>query len=918
MNTRHAFKFLSLLYVVLLLGLPTVADAQQDMKVYDDTLENGWEPYGYPTTTINYASPNINPDTPTISTVRSGMYSIAVTAPSYTALYIHHAPFDTGHYTALVFWVSGGTTGGQHLRVQATRGGISQVLYRLPDPSQPSASLSPNEWHQVVIPLDALSVAGVTDMDGFWIMNDSSNAAATFYVDDISLRGDAPASIQIQADRAVRTVDDRFFGVNLATTDGYLNPSKGAGTASLLGSDGIAATTLRWPGGSLSDRYHWKDNRLVEWQTGLPSSVPYEQNPIPIPAFANMASSLGAQVYLTVNYGSGTPQEAAALVAYLNGRVGDMTPLGKDTLGTDWLTVDHWASLRAAPPTPSGDPLQAGHPAPYGFRYFEVGNEVWGTTWECDLHGLAGSHLSGSAHDPVTYGTQFANFWNAMKAVDPTIKIGVVAEYGEGFSDWTGMMLSSVAGTGIIPDFAAQHWYTALRTDWYYETPGTETDEGLFASNDLWASNAQTLRTQLETAFPAKSPGLPNPGDGVEMVVTENNSVYNNSGKQATSLTDGLYMADSIGHALQTGYSGLLWWDLRDYQNTMDGPPNLDEWLYGWRPYGDFGMINTTGTVGNISTVFYPTFYIAKLLKHFVRGGDIVVRATSDDALLSAFGAKRSNGSLSLLIVNKSKIAAIKAAVELAGFAPTVDSTVYTYGIPQDSTLDPASPVFGQYSADVDVAAFTGAAPSFTYEFPPYSVTLLSMVPMPVLASLTVDPQAVVGGLTTSGSVTLTSPAPSGGVTVTLLCSGMTGDVPASVIIPAGQISQSFSIRTSPVAQQTVLTLMAQLNGVQQTATLSISPPTLASLTLPSSTSGGTVVTATVMLNGIASSDVVVGLSSSDSSVVRLHRAVIVPAGSSSATFEINTYRSHTTKTVTIQAVQGNVMLTRDLIIAGR
>ena len=192
------------------------------------------------------------------------------------------------------------------------------------------------------------------------------------------------------------------------------------------------------------------------------------------------------------------------------------------------------------------------------------------------------------------------------------------------------------------------------------------------------------------------------------------------------------------------------------------------------------------------------------------------------------------------------------------------------------------------------------------------------MVPMPVLASLTVDPQAVVGGLTTSGSVTLTSPAPSGGVTVTLLCSGMTGDVPASVIIPAGQISQSFSIRTSPVAQQTVLTLMAQLNGVQQTATLSISPPTLASLTLPSSTSGGTVVTATVMLNGIASSDVVVGLSSSDSSVVRLHRAVIVPAGSSSATFEINTYRSHTTKTVTIQAVQGNVMLTRDLIIAGR
>ena len=92
----------------------------------------------------------------------------------------------------------------------------------------------------------------------------------------------------------------------------------------------------------------------------------------------------------------------------------------------------------------------------------------------------------------------------------------------------------------------------------------------------------------------------------------------------------------------------------------------------------------------------------------------------------------------------------------------------------------------------------------------------------------------------------------------------------------------------------------------------------LSALTFPSPVPGGTIVTATVTLSGPATADTVVGLSSSDSSIVRVHRAVIVPAGSTSATFLINTFRSHVTKTVTIQATLGCVALTKDLTISGR
>ncbi len=86
--------------------------------------------------------------------------------------------------------------------------------------------------------------------------------------------------------------------------------------------------------------------------------------------------------------------------------------------------------------------------------------------------------------------------------------------------------------------------------------------------------------------------------------------------------------------------------------------------------------------------------------------------------------------------------------------------------------------------------------------------------------------------------------------------------------------------------------------------------PGLASLTVPSPVPGGTTVTATVTLNGVAATDTLVGLSSSDSSAVRVHRAVIIPAGSSSASFAIRTYHNPVTKSVTIQASLGEVVLT--------
>ena len=186
------------------------------------------------------------------------------------------------------------------------------------------------------------------------------------------------------------------------------------------------------------------------------------------------------------------------------------------------------------------------------------------------------------------------------------------------------------------------------------------------------------------------------------------------------------------------------------------------------------------------------------------------------------------------------------------------------------------------------------------------------------VVSVTLAPNLVPGGTSTVGTVVLSGPALPSGSLITLYSSNAVAAVPTTVTIPAGAYTATFPVNTQPVSVNTPMSITAANSVASTSATLTVQAPTLTSLTFPSPVPGGTVVTATVTLSSPALSDVVVGLSSSDSSIVRLHRAVIIPAGNASATFQINTYRSHVTKTVTIQASLDQVVQTQDLTIAGR
>jgi hypothetical protein len=463
--------------------------------------------------------------------------------------------------------------------------------------------------------------------------------------------------VKIDASHIVRTVDPRLFGINTAIWDGLLDSEE---TISALRE--LDLQILRFPGGSLSDSYHWSDG------TFGPDSGPA---PTSFANFMQMATNFGARVIITVNYGSGTPEEAVAWVRCAN-------------------LTNHC-----------------------GFQYWEIGNENYGD-WERDDNSRP--------HDAVTYARRAQEYIRQMKAADPSIKVGVVVsenwmERGglftnalrkgdlrefivQGYQGWTPKMFATLKQLGVRPDWVSLHYYPPV-------LPGRENDARLLQFSSAWARLAASLRKDLKTYF----------GDAhtnVEMLCTENNSVGLSTGKQTTSLVNGLYLADSFGQLAQTDFSSFLWWDLR---NMQDRSANNSASLYGWRPYGDHGIMSGNDTR-------YPTFYVLKLLKYFARDGDRIVRAASGNKLLSVYAARRANETLALLVINKSPQTVMNANLSMAGFQPQPTATIYSYGIPQDEAART-----GSGSEDIAQTNLSGAATEFVHSFAPYSATVIVLSP---------------------------------------------------------------------------------------------------------------------------------------------------------------------------------------------
>jgi hypothetical protein len=603
-------------------------------------LENNWADWSW--CTDNFASPNY---------IYEGTSSLEVTyTAGWQGFELVGPGFPAGYFTALRFTINGGPTAGRTITFSYEVNGAQATAINL-NKFIEGGAVGKNSWRIVTVPFTAFGIKP-TDTIGNFVLQEASGAAQpSFWIGSIGwvpniLR--TPVKVAVDATKSLRTVDQKHFGVNTAVWESGFTS---AACTDLLAQSEFKA--YRFPGGSLSDGYHWAtnttDSNTWTWQFDFDQFAA-----IAVPATKG-------QCFITTNYGTGTPTEAA-----------------------NWVTYSNVTKK-------------------YGFKYWEIGNEVYGS-WEEDSHARA--------NDPVIYATQFAQYYKQMKAADPTIKVGAVSTPGEdayaNYSDevvtnpvthqkhsgWTAVMLSTMKGLGVTPDFIIYHRYPEYVND---------CDFTLLIGNSGWLGDMADLRTQLNDY-------LGSAGAQTQIMCTENNCDAGTEGKQMCSIVNGVFMADTFGTVLQTECNSFLWWD---WINGTSTTGDNGSWLYGWRMYGDEGVISPD------FTQTYPCFWMEQVLNLFASAGDSVLPTTSSYGLLTAFTTKRSDGSIRIMVVNKHSTQELSTQFTFSGITPLGPATMYQYGIAQDNLAKNGKP------QTIGVSTIKTWPTTATLSFPPYSVSVI-------------------------------------------------------------------------------------------------------------------------------------------------------------------------------------------------
>lgn len=237
------------------------------------------------------------------------------------------------------------------------------------------------------------------------------------------------ATIKIDATVAQGAVSDLLFGNNIEWDwlgNGIWDPQKNdfkAGVKPLL--DNLKIGIIRFPGGTLSDKYIWRygigDPAKRGYNPDLDGSM--QKSVFGTDEFYRLTEAAGSEGLITINVGTGTAEDAANWVEYCNGS-----------------STTQWGKVRA----------QNGHPESFNIKHWELGNELYGA-WE-----------PGNS-DITTYTQRVVAFAKAMKQKDPSIKLGAVAMMeagGIGAKDtnkeWNRTLLE---GAGDFIDFLCIHPY---------------------------------------------------------------------------------------------------------------------------------------------------------------------------------------------------------------------------------------------------------------------------------------------------------------------------------------------------------------------------------------------------------------------------------------------------------------------------
>lgn len=233
----------------------------------------------------------------------------------------------------------------------------------------------------------------------------------------------------------------------------------------------LKVPVLRWPGGCFADTYHWKDGigpkdkrptMVNAWWGGVT-----EDNSFGTHDFLNMCEKIGASPYLAGNIGSGTVQELADWVQYVN-----------------FKGVSPMSNLRQ----------QNGREKPWNVQYWGVGNEAWG----CGGN-MTAEYYANEYRKYATFMTDWSNSGKLFR---------VASGASSGDYHWTEVVMRDIPHNML--EGVALHHYAV--TDWNKKGPSTEFSEAQYMATMKVACQMEDLVTRhsaiMDKYDPAKKVAL--------------------------------------------------------------------------------------------------------------------------------------------------------------------------------------------------------------------------------------------------------------------------------------------------------------------------------------------------------------------------------------------------------------------------
>lgn len=199
----------------------------------------------------------------------------------------------------------------------------------------------------------------------------------------------------------------------------------------------INIPNLRWPGGCFADEYHWRDGigpaaqrpKMVNTNWGGVT----EDNSFGTHEFLEVCELLNTEPYIAGNVGSGTVEEMAKWVEYLN--FDGQSPM---------------ANLRK----------ENGREKPWKVTYWGVGNESWG----------CGGNMT-----PEFYADQYKRYATYARNY-PGAELKKIASGANDFNThWTEVMMKNVPANQMWG--LSLHYYTIPTGKWGHKGSATQFDE---------------------------------------------------------------------------------------------------------------------------------------------------------------------------------------------------------------------------------------------------------------------------------------------------------------------------------------------------------------------------------------------------------------------------------------------------------